>query len=270
MKIGIFYNIHYLADNKPYVEKIKKEFVGSDFICKEIHNLREIAGLDVLFVLGGDGTILQTAAECAKCGVKIIGINYGHVGFLAQFENARLEEAIELVRSGKYSTQKRSMLKITRENGECFIALNDLVLQRSTDGGEFTNTVGIRAEINGALVDNFSSDGVIVSTPTGSTAYSLSAGGSVLTPELSAFIMTPICAHSMHSRPVVFSDSSELKVISVGNKQTLNIVVDGILRGSLRSGESVKVEKSEYFAEFIGDSENFFDKLLLKLNKWSR
>ena len=87
--------------------------------------------------------------------------------------------------------------------GDTYLALNDLVIQRSTSGNGFSNTVELRAEIDGYIVDNYLSDGIIISTPTGSTAYSLSAGGSVLTPELNAFIMTPICAHSLHSRPVV-------------------------------------------------------------------
>ena len=269
MTFGVYFNKNYINDNRPYVDKITQFLTERGLNCKIVENFADLDGLDVLFVLGGDGTILMIASECAKRGVKIIGINYGHVGFLAQFEPSRLDEALNLVCDGSYAIQKRSMLKITC-GGEEFLALNDLVIQRSTGGNEFSNTVDLRAEIDGSVVDNYSSDGIIVSTPTGSTAYSLSAGGSILTPELHAFIMTPICAHSLHSRPVVYSNSSVLEIFPTKVNRQLNLVVDGIIKTVVAEGDCVRVEKSLYEVEFIGDDINFFEKLLLKLNKWSK
>ncbi|MDE6667726.1 MAG: NAD(+)/NADH kinase [Clostridia bacterium] len=268
MKVGIYLNEKYFSDNKKYIDRIFAAF-SSEF-CTVVKSSAELSGIDVLFVLGGDGTILHVASECAKLGIKIIGINYGHIGFLAEFEPDKIDDAINLVKSGKYKIQSRSMLKI-KAAGEEFLALNDLVIQRSTSGANFCNTVSLHAEIDGTTVDNFSSDGIIVSTPTGSTAYSLAAGGSVLTPDIGAFILTPICPHSLHSRPVVFGDSSLLNISPVNAGAPLVLIVDGRTVGEVKDGEKVIVSKSEYKADFItSDEKNFFSKLLIKLNIWSK
>lgn len=270
MRAGIYYNANYQDVNRANIESIFAELNDNGDECKIVRNISDLAGLDVLFVLGGDGTILSVASDCGLRGVKIIGINYGHMGFLTEFGPERLDEAIKLVCGGRYCIQKRSMLKISFKGNEYF-ALNDLVIQRNTGGAYFSNTVNLHAEIDGVTVDNFSSDGIIISTPTGSTAYSLAAGGSVLTPELKAFILTPICAHSLHSRPVVFSDESVLTVCSVNTKTPLVLAVDGKIIGEAHPEEIIKVTKAERAVEFItaGDK-NFFNKLLIKLNIWGK
>lgn len=270
MNAGIYYNKNYLTENKVYLERIENSLIASGNNCIIVNRNSDIQGLDILFVLGGDGTILNVAADCARNGVKIIGINYGHLGFLTEYEAEKVGEAIKLVCDGKYSIQKRAMLEV-----ECgknsFYALNDLVIQRSTGGHNFTNTVELRAVIDGTTVDNYLSDGIIVSTPTGSTAYSLSAGGSILTPDINAFIMTPICAHSLHSKPVVYNDNSILEIIPLNYNTPLNVVVDGRIVDVIKSSVNLKIKKSDFFAEFITGSENnFFNKLLIKLNIWSK
>ena len=162
------------------------------------------------------------------------------------------------------------MLEIAYGNKK-FYALNDFVIQRSTGGQNFSNTVELNAEIDGALVDRYLSDGIIISTPTGSTAYSLSAGGSVLAPDLDAFIMTPICAHSLHSRPVVYNANSVVRITSSYSKTQLNVIVDGKIVDTVNGNIDFTVTKSDFVAEFIsrGD-QDFFDKLLVKLNIWSK
>lgn len=270
MRVGIYFNKNYLSDNMVYLEKISKTFKANQVNCIVVNSLDDLKGLDILMVLGGDGTILMVASECARLGVKIIGINYGHLGFLAEFEPDKLDKAIELVCSGDFKTEKRSMLKIEYGNNT-FYALNDLVIQRSTSGNAFSNTINLHAEIDGSTVDNYSADGLIVSTPTGSTAYSLAAGGSVLTPDISAFIMTPICAHSLHSRPVVYSDNSTLKIMQNDRRSVLNIIVDGVAVDASFDFDVIKVTKAEYAVEFITSSEHdFFNKLSIKLSIWSK
>lgn len=270
MKAGIYFNKNYLSDNRENVERICMKLAENGVECHTVNDFNDLDGLDVLFVLGGDGTILTVASECAARGVKIIGINYGHLGFLAEFEPERVTEAAELVVRGGYTVQKRCMLKINC-SGKTYYALNDIVVQRSTDGENFTNTVNLHVEIDGTTVDNFSSDGVIVSTPTGSTAYSLAAGGSILSPELDAFILTPICAHSLHSRPIVFSNNSVLNLNSVNTKVPLVLAIDGKIVGKVEAGDTITVTKAERTAEFITSSDkNFFNKLLIKLNIWSK
>lgn len=268
MRIGIYFNKKYFSDISYYVDRICQAF--SEDNCRIINSFVDLDGTDILFVLGGDGTILGIASECAKRKVKIIGINYGHMGFLAEVEPEKFDDAIAFVKSGRYVVQSRSMLAVECAGKE-YLALNDLVVQRSTSGANFCNTVNLHAEINGTTVDNFSSDGIIVSTPTGSTAYSLAAGGSVLTPDIDAFILTPICAHSLHSRPVVFSDKSVLKINSINTDAALGIVIDGKMVGTIKNGEAITVKKAVNTVDFITQSDkNFFNKLLIKLNIWSK
>lgn len=269
MKAGLYFNKNYISENESNIRNIKLSLGNRGIECSVVKNLSDLDGIDILFVLGGDGTILTVAAECAKRNIKIIGINYGHVGFLAEFEPEKLNEAVGLVCDGNYKINRRSMLDVKYGDNN-WLALNDLVIQRSTSGSDFSNTVHLHAEIDGTTVDNLSSDGIIISTPTGSTAYSLSAGGSVLTPDISAFIMTPICAHSLHSRPIVFSDSSVVKISPVNAKTPLVINVDGKGVGYLESGESITVKKAGQVLDFITTEGNFFNKLLLKLSIWSK
>lgn len=270
MKAGIYYNKKYFSDNKSYVERLKKLLAENGAESKAVEGCADLDGIDVLFVLGGDGTILTIAAACALKKVRIIGINYGHLGFLAEFEPEKLDEAVALVCSGDYQVQQRSMLEITCGK-KTLLALNDLAIQRSTSGINFCNTVNLHAEIDGATVDNFSSDGIIISTPTGSTAYSLAAGGSVLAPDINAFIMTPVCPHSLHSRPVVFSGNSVVKLNSLDRSRPLALIADGRIAGEICADETVTVKRADITADFITrDAKNFFNKLLVKLNKWSK
>jgi NAD+ kinase len=270
MIVGVYFNKHYLSNNKVYLDKIKKVLTEHKIQCVNVDSFSDLDNLDILMVLGGDGTILMIAAECAKRGIKIIGINYGHVGFLTEFEPDKLDLAIELVCSGDFDIQRRGMLKISYGKNE-YYALNDVTIQRSTCGNAFSNTVNLTAEINGSTVDKYSADGLIVSTPTGSTAYSLSAGGSVLTPDLDAFILTPICAHSLHSRPIVFKDSSTLTIRRTDNKGILNLIVDGMVKEEISNFENVVITKSDKYAQFISfGNNNFLNKLLVKLDIWSR
>lgn len=270
MRVGIYLNIKYKTDKDAYLYKIKTALEESGIECLNITDERLIETLDILLVLGGDGTILTVASECARHNVKILGINFGHMGFLADFEANQLEAALSLIKTGNFATVKRSMLSIEYE-GKRYLALNEVAIQRCTTGNAFSNTVNLHAEIDGSTVDNFSSDGLIISTPTGSTAYSLSAGGAILTPDLAAFIMTPICPHSLHSRPIVFSNGSVVKVNQSEKNCTLNLIVDGRAVDTLSGFGVITIKKADYVTEFISvKSNNFFDKLLIKLNIWSK
>lgn len=270
MRVGIYLNPKYKNERNGYLNDINSTLSPHGIDCMEVKNVSQIASLDLLLVLGGDGTILSVACACAEYRVKILGVNFGHMGFLTDYEANQLSQALLLIVNGSYTTIKRSMLKI--EYGKkVYTALNEAVIQRCTTGNAFSNTVNLHAEINGSTVDNFSSDGLIISTPTGSTAYSLSAGGSILTPDLNAFIMTPICPHSLHSRPIVFSDSSTVKINQSEKSCTLNLIIDGKVVETITGYDAVTIKKADCFTEFIsvGDN-NFFDKLLIKLNIWSK
>ena len=269
VKVGLYFKKSYL-DNSDYINGVIAKLSAniSDYVIVKCIN--DLDCLDILIVFGGDGTILNIASECARRGIKIMGINYGHIGFLAEFEPEKLDAAIQMILSGKYKLQERSMLKIINGTKE-YLALNDLVIQRCTSGNQFSNTINLSAAIDGSLVDNYTADGLIVSTPTGSTAYSLAAGGSILTPNIDAFIMTPICAHSLHSRPVVYSDKSILTLKRTDNRGAINIIIDGISVDCVCDMCTITVKKSDYKVGFITSFEDdFFNKLLIKLNIWSK
>jgi NAD+ kinase len=270
MNVGIYFNRKYFDETAPYIEKIESALKSHSIDCKCVNNLSDIKGLDVLMVLGGDGTILMTAAECAMHDVKIIGINRGHLGFLAEFEPEKLDKAIEIVCSGKFKIEERTLMKIEFAD-KTYYALNDLVIQRSTSGNAFSNTINLRAEINNSVVADCSADGIIVSTPTGSTAYSLAAGGSILTPDIDAFILTPICAHSLNSRPIVFKDTSTLFLHHTDKRSEINLIVDGMAVAAMADCCTVKVTKAQKKLQFIvSEDSDFFDKLLIKLKLWSK
>lgn len=271
MKVGVYFNVNFIDVNKAYIDKIFGVLTSYNVECIIVDGFDKIRGLDIVIVLGGDGTILTIASECAEQGVKIIGINYGHIGFLADFEPNQLAEALLLIHSGKYQTQRRSMLAVKHTSGKTYFALNDAVIQRSTSGDSFSNTINLHAEIDGATVDNITADGLIVSTPTGSTAYSLAAGGSVLTPDIHAFIMTPICAHSLHSRPIVFSDECTVKISRNDSRGLLNLIIDGRAVESVKRNDVITIKKADRYVEFISLPDgNFFNKLLYKLNVWGK
>lgn len=270
MEAGIYFNRNYLSESRFGIERIRTGLIRHGIGCKVIDGFSDLDGLDVLFVLGGDGTILTIASECAARNIKIIGINYGHMGFLTEFEPDKSDDVIELLSEGNYCIQKRSMLK-AELNGQFYYALNDIVIERSTIGVQYSNTVNLHAMIDGSTVDNFSADGLIISTPTGSTAYSLSAGGSILAPELDAFILTPVCAHSLHSRPIVYNNRSVLKVNPIGSRAPIAVIVDGRIVGDIKESDIIVITKAERAVEFITvDKKNFFNKLFIKLNIWSK
>ena len=142
MKVGIYFNKNYLPDNLKLAARLKEKLSGSGIECRVVCAAEDLSGIDVLMVLGGDGTILTMAAECARRGIKIMGINYGHMGFLAEFEQDKLDDAVDLLCSGNYSTERRSMLSIDI-GGKNYLALNDLVIQRSTYGKKFRNNINL-------------------------------------------------------------------------------------------------------------------------------
>lgn len=267
MNVGIFVNDTH--DSSSCLNKIYSFFNNEGIYYKNVLNIDDLSEIDILLVLGGDGTILMFSEACAKQGIKLLGVNFGHLGFLTEFENEKLLDALNAIKIGNYNIQSRTLLNI-EFNNKSFIALNDVVVQRCTNGEEFANTISIQAEIDGSLVDNYKSDGLIISTPTGSTAYSLSAGGSVLSPDINAFIMTPICAHSLHSRPIVYNDNSVLKLHYL-SKNRLNVIVDGKCVGEIKYGETLIATKSKFSLDFITVGEcDFYNKLLMKLNIWSK
>ncbi len=240
-----------------YLHKSLKDKIEGNYFAFDDFNF------DVMFALGGDGTILKLAKHCAKRDIPIFGINIGTVGFLTEIEPEKIEDVMPQIISGDYNLEHRSM--ITYCDGETvYTALNDIVLNREYN----SKLMLLDLYINGEIVDRYYCDGFIVSTPTGSTAYSLSAGGAILSPHAKALTLVPLNSHSLHSRPIVV-DENETITLKVLKKEAFNLISDGDVVLDKYVGE-VTIKKSEKSATFIRlDSHNFYNKLLKKLNKWS-
>ncbi|ADI64401.1 NAD(+) kinase [Trichormus azollae] len=221
--------------------------------------------MDFGVVLGGDGTVLAASRQVAPCGIPLLTVNTGHMGFLTETYLNQLPQAIEQVMAGKYEIEERVMLtvKVVREEAVLWeaLCLNEMVLHREplTSMCHFEIAIGHHAAVD------IAADGVIVSTPTGSTAYSLSAGGPVITPGAPVLQLVPICPHSLASRALVFPDSEPVNIYPV-NIPRLVMVVDGTSGCYIIPGNRVYLERSPYNARFIRlHSPEFFRILREKL-----
>lgn len=212
-----------LSDKKTNVESISIDSLKNDY--------------DFAFVIGGDGTILKTARFFAKFQTPIFGINLGRLGFLSQASRKDLHIAVEKILNKKYLIEKRIMLK-----SGSYTALNDFVIK----GCETGRTSKFSLKINGKYVCDYLADGLIISTPTGSTAYGLSAGGPVLNPSLDAFVIVPICPHTLSARPIVVPASEKITVITDAKSM---ISADGQEFYEFNS-ENI-IEKSKFCANLV-------------------
>lgn len=221
---------------------------------------------DLVICLGGDGTILSTARFFAGYKVPILGINLGNLGFLAEVMPSDYEKSIGRIFDGKdYQIEKRLMLKCTVERGRkkahTFYALNDIVAHRRSS----SKMAVLEAYIDNKFVDEYHGDGLIVSTPTGSTAYSLSCGGPIVAPELMAIIINPICAFTLSSRPLLVSDRVRIKIVNRTEGQAI-LAADNQEFFKLQKDDNIIITRSEFCARMVKFSENnFFDILRTKL-----
>lgn len=220
-----------------------------------------IKGCDAVLVLGGDGTLLMVSKICARFAVPVMGINMGRLGFLSEAELSETEKAAKALASGNYLIEDRMML-CCRVDGRELYALNEVVLHRSTD----ERMIRLSVSADGQAVDRFYADGVLAASPTGSTAYNLSAGGPIASPGAQVMLLTPICAHTLRARPYVFAAEERLAISSEG--QTV-IAIDGaeVSRGR---NCGVQVYRAPFRARFIKISHrSFYQRLNSKLNEWS-
>lgn len=222
---------------------------------------------DIIIVFGGDGTLLSVARLVGNKGVPILGVNIGGLGFITEISKDEIFENIEKVLMGKYRLEERIMLSADvyrkRKRIRRYIALNDVVLNKSALSRMFELDI----HINKKYVTTFRADGLIVSTPTGSTAHSLSAGGPVLYPTLESFLMTPICPHTLTSRPLVLPDSFTLEAI-VKTGDDVYLTLDGQEGFPLRVKDKLKMKKADYKAKFVRLHDRDYFQILRTKLKW--
>ena len=221
---------------------------------------------DLALVVGGDGTMLGFGRQLAPHGVPLIGINQGRLGFITDIALNQLEAKLEPMLNGKYEEDHRVMLHAQVWRGKENIlqaqALNDVVVNR----GATTGMVELRVSVDGHFVANQRADGLIIATPTGSTAYSLSAGGPLLQPSLGGLVMVPIAPHTLSNRPLVLADSAEIVIeLVAGRDASANFDMQSL--ASLLIGDQVKVRKSQHHAVFLHPRGwSYFDTLRQKLH----
>jgi NAD+ kinase len=203
------------------------------------------AELDLVIVLGGDGSMLSAARQIYPHQIPLLGINLGHLGFLTRIESHRIEQALDDLCEGNYQLEDRSMLKaevIRRGSSyQKVFGLNDLVVAK----GAATRLIRLETWIDDEYFTTYPADGLIVATATGSTAYSLSAGGPILDPRLGAMIVTPICAHSLYARPLVLSEAARFKVILEAIHTDISLTADGQTVISLEPGDEILFSRAE-------------------------
>ncbi len=239
-------------------------------IGEELQNLHEdevIIKSDIMLCLGGDGTFLKCARKVFSKKIPILGINLGNLGFLTEVDKNEIDPAVKRLVSGEFDIEERMMLETTiiRDDKEIMndIVLNDVVISR----GWMSRILHLKTYLNNQFVDLYPGDGLIISTPTGSTAYSLSAGGPIVEPDVSLIIVTPICPHLLYSRSFITTGERVLKVlVAENNCHGAMVTVDGQNGYELMGGDNIITKKSSHFLKMIRLSDrNFFDVLRSKI-----
>jgi len=222
-------------------------------------------GIDMAFSIGGDGTFLKTVSFIRDSQVPILGINTGRLGFLANVGIDHLEEAVDLVRNKSFEYQLRSLLRVETERnlfGTENVALNELTVHKK----DTSSMITVHAYLEEKYLNSYWADGLIVSTPTGSTAYSLSCGGPIITPGCQVHILTPIAPHNLNVRPVVVPDKMSVKLSVEGRDRNYLINLDGYSK-SLRQEEEVVIRKAEYMINVVKfEGNNFLDTIRNKMH----
>jgi len=223
----------------------------------------------LLIILGGDGTILSGLDYAIENDLPIVGINLGRLGFLTELETDELDEGvIDRLLTGDYTVDTRTTMMVEGRDYRKFFALNDIVITRATSS---VRILSLEYEANGAIVDCISGDGLIVATATGSTAYSLSAGGPVVLPGMDCFVLTPICPHTLNARPVVVSADERITVRMVDDRGGAQAVLDGRRAIMLdREHPEITIRRSLRQARFVRLNEkNYYGLLRSKLSEWT-
>lgn len=235
---------------RPYLDQLKGKVVFRREVgIFEDHRDFKVKQLDYCITLGGDGTILAAILHIRNNGVPVLGINLGRLGFLAGIEKRRISEAVRLLKHGMYEVENRSLLYLESNLplfGDAPFALNDCtLLKRDT-----SSMITIHAFINGAYLNSYWADGVIVATPTGSTGYSLSCGGPIIFPDSNSFVITPVAPHNLNVRPIVISDDSVISFEVEGRAESFLCTLDSRSE-SITSAHQLAIRKNDFDIQLI-------------------
>ncbi len=252
---------------KVYVEGFSDKHLNQKGLHYEVEEF--LSTVDLVLSLGGDGTLLRTARIATLKDLPILGINLGGLGFLTQVRIEELEQYLVKLYQGKYGLQKRMMLDCVIKRKEKkikkFIALNDVVIGK----GAYARIISLATYVHSDYVITYSADGLVISTSTGSTAYSLSAGGPIVHPSIDSIILTPICPHTLSARPLIIGKNDEVKVILETEEEEVMVTVDGQEGFIIEAQDEVWIKKSSHQAKLITFKESNFYTVLREKLRWS-
>lgn len=221
---------------------------------------------EIIISLGGDGTMLATARAVGEHQIPILGINVGSLGFLTEITTNHLQTTLDLIKAGDFYTEKRMALsgEVEGIDSKALFALNDLVV----DKGNVARLLLFHLYHNDEFVCSYSADGLIISTPTGSTAYSLAAGGPVINPTTNAIIVTPICPHTLAIRSIIFSENEKLKVVVETDYRQPTLTVDGQVAFSLKGKSAIRIRKANHSVNLVKFKGKSFYEILRRKMHW--
>lgn len=252
--------------------EIERERIAQQTGCavEEVGPEKLAASVDLILVLGGDGTMIATARLMGETEVPVLGVNYGGLGYLAEFRIEELYTALESILAANYRLDKRVMLDVELFRGQEHVTrnrvLNDVVINKSA----LARIIEIEAYLNKQFVNSFRADGLIVSTPTGSTAYNLSAGGPIIFPSMNAVVLTPICPFTLSNRPIVVPDDAVIELCLKTEQEDVALTLDGQVGFPLKVEDQVIIRKSQTTFNLVQPTNrNYFDVLRDKL-RWGR
>jgi NAD+ kinase len=261
------------------LQKAKVDFVLSDLVLKlkGVHkehwknyklfrNDLLADNCDVIISIGGDGTLLQMAYNSRFSETPLLGVNFGKLGFLAEFEASKIDELIDYLKTEELIIEKRLALDAnspTEEDNQ-FYAINDIVIDR----GKYPKMIEITIEIDGEYVSTFSADGIIIATPTGSTGYSLSTGGPIVNPQANAITLSPISAHTLSMRPLVISSEQKIVIKAKSLFENVQVICDGQRVSSLKSPAEIRITKSKYDLRLVHNIDKHYFQILRKKLYW--
>ena len=290
MKIAIF-GQYYQNDTRPIIrdifvffnannvelviEKNFLEILYQEQIVKKPYNtfadFSDLnASFDILISIGGDGTILRAATFVRNLGIPILGINAGRLGFLAKVQKEDIESFLQIVLEKKYTLSNRTLLSLEADSPiEAFSNINFAMNEITVSRKDTTSMITIETYLNGEYLNSYWADGLIISTPTGSTGYSLSCGGPILTPDVAALVITPIAPHNLNARPLVIPDATEIELRVSGREDNYLVSLDSRI-ASVNNNAVLKIKKTPFEIKMVEIPEETFFKTLRNKLLWGQ
>jgi NAD+ kinase len=259
-------NILLLIEEKYNSVLLKKVKIDHNHEVFSTHNELD-STVDLMITIGGDGTLLRSITFVRDLGIPIIGINTGRLGFLATLNQELLNTELKKILKGEFNVEERSLLEVNIDNNDNFSDFNFALNEVSVGRKNTTSMIEIKTTLNGEYLNTYWADGLIVSTPTGSTGYSLSCGGPIMTPSSQTFSITPIAPHNLNARPLVISDEIKIELSVEGREESHLLSLDSRIN-SLKNNVIIKIKKANYKIKLASFKNNSFYKTLRSKLLW--